>query len=84
MYQIEFTTSAAKEYRALPREIKRRVSVAIDGLSQEPRPHGVRKLSGHERLYRIRVGEYRILYEIDDDRVLILVTRVRHRNEAYR
>ena len=84
MYRIEFVRSAAKEFRALETKLKRRMSIAIDGLIQEPRPAGVRKLVGHEKLYRIRVGQYRIVYEIDDDSLKILITRVRHRRDAYR
>lgn len=83
-HEIKLTTSAAKEFRSLPLELKRRVGAAIDGLSQDPRPPGVRKLVGHERLYRIRVGQYRVVYEVDDKEQLIRVTRVRHRREVYR
>jgi mRNA interferase RelE/StbE len=84
MYRIEFANSAAKEFRGLPAEIKRRMAPVIDGLVVEPRPHDVRKLAGHEKLYRVRVGQYRIIYELDDERMLIRVTRVRHRRDAYR
>ncbi|MGO9579102.1 MAG: type II toxin-antitoxin system RelE family toxin [Desulfobaccales bacterium] len=58
--------------------------MVVDKLRQKPRPRGVRKLQGHERLYRIRVGQYRLVYEIDDLVQLIVVTHVRHRREAYR
>jgi mRNA interferase RelE/StbE len=84
MYEIEFVTSAAKEFRSLEDRIKRRVAVAIDALRENPRPRGVRKLRGHERLYRIRVGSYRVVYEIDEQAKLIRVTRIRHRREVYR
>lgn len=84
MYEVEFVTSAAKEFRSLEDESKRRIAVAIDALRENPRPRGVRKLRGHERLYRIRVGSYRVVYEIDDQAGLIQVTRIRHRREAYR
>lgn len=83
-YEIVFAASAAKEFRTLPSEFKWRVATAIDSLSDEPRPVGVRKLVGHERLYRIRVGSYRIVFEIDDEQKLVRVTGVRHRREAYR
>mgnify|MGYP005844822221 CR=1 FL=1 len=83
-YNIRFVVSAAKEFRALPAEIKARIGEAVDSLSQNPRPSGVRKLREHEGLYRIRVGHYRVIYEIDDQTRSILVTRVRHRREAYR
>lgn len=84
MYKVEFLTSAAKEFRSLEAQIKRRVSVAIDDLRENPRPRGVRKLRGHEGLYRIRVGSYRMVYEIDDEAELIVVTRIRHRRDVYR
>jgi mRNA interferase RelE/StbE len=83
-YEVEFAASAAREFRSLPIEVKRRIADAIDSLSEEPRPPGVLKLAGHQRLYRIRVGSYRIVYEIDDEGKLIRITRVRHRREAYR
>ena len=66
MYEVEFVTSAAKEFRSLEDRIKGRVAVAIDALRENPRPRGFRKLRGHERLYRIRVGSYRVVYEIDE------------------
>ena len=83
-YEVKFATSAAKEFRSLPLELKRRIGAVIDRLSQDPRPPGVRKLVGHERLYRIRVGQYRVVYEVDDKEQLIRVTRIRHRREVYR
>jgi mRNA interferase RelE/StbE len=84
MYRTEFLSSAAKEFRNLEEEIKRRVVVAIDELVEKPRPKGVRKLRGHKQLYRIRVGSYRVVYELDDAARLIRVTRIRHRDEVYR
>lgn len=83
-YKIEFATSAAKEFRSLPVNVKQRISTSVDALGQKPRPDGVKKLQGHEELYRIRVGVYRVVYEIDDSKKLIRITKVRHRSEAYR
>lgn len=83
-YEIQFLASAAKEFNSLPKDVKTRVAKALDGLEVNPRPPGVRKLRGHKRLYRIRVGSYRVVYEIDDDAKVILVTRIRHRREVYR
>ncbi len=83
-YEVKLATSAAKEFRSLPLELKRRIGAVIDRLSQDPRPPGVRKLVGHERLYRIRVGQYRVVYEVDDKEQLVRVTRIRHRREVYR
>jgi mRNA interferase RelE/StbE len=84
MYKIEFTNSAARELRDLPGELQRRIALMIDRLASDPRPHGVRKLAGHELLYRVKVGQYRLIYEIDDKKAAIKITRVRHRRDAYR
>lgn len=84
MYGVELVSSAAKEFRSLEDKIKRRVAVAIDALRENPRPTGMRKLRGHERVYRIRVGSYRVVYEIDDQARLVQVTRIRHRRGVYR
>jgi len=83
-YNIGFKSSAAKEFRNLPENIKQTIEIAIDELRQNPRPIGVVKLQNEEDLYRIRVGDYRVVYEIDDAAKSILITRVRHRREAYR
>ena len=79
-YEIRFAASAAREFRALPLDIRRRIGIALDGLRLVPRPSGARKLQGHEQLYRIRVGHY----HIDDQAALLRITRVRHRRHAYR
>ena len=83
-YEVQFVHSAAKEFRSLSTELKRRIGAAVDGLGQNPRPPGVRKLVGHERLYRMRVGRYRVVYEIDDKAQQVRITRIRHRREVYR
>ena len=83
-YTIRFTNSAAREFRTFPPEIKRRVAAVIDSLQQKPRPAGVRKLRGSTELYRIRIGPYRLVYEIDDSMLRILVTKIRYRSDAYR
>lgn len=56
----------------------------MGGLETEPRPHGVKAMAGHRGLFRIRVGDYRILYEIDDEAAVVTVTRIRQRGSAYR
>ncbi len=83
-YSIIFKTSAAKEFRRLPTEIKARLSLTINELSQNPRAVGVVKLQGDDNLYRVRVGNYRVVYEIDDSTKFIRITRVRHRKDVYR
>lgn len=83
-YAVSVSSSAAKDIRALDEGVRRRVAKAIDALAKDPRPHGVEKLSGEEGIYRIRVGDYRVLYKISDRQLMVLVVRVRHRRDAYR
>ncbi len=83
-YEIRIAPSAARSLRGLDRPIQRRIAAAIDGLAAEPRPSGVRKLVGAEDLWRIRVGDYRIVYAIGDDRLVVLVVRIGHRSDVYR
>ncbi|MBS0663142.1 MAG: type II toxin-antitoxin system RelE/ParE family toxin [Verrucomicrobia bacterium] len=64
--------------------LKRRVAAAIDGLALGPRPAGCRKLSGQPTIWRLRVGEHRILYEVQDHMLNILVIRIAHRSQVYR
>ena len=83
-YTIEFAPRAAKELRDLERPDQVRVAAKIDSLAQNPRPHGVEKLSGEEDLYRVRVGNYRIIYKIQDARLVVLVVKIGHRRDVYR
>jgi mRNA interferase RelE/StbE len=83
-YQIEFRSSANRELSRLDRQVLRRVVAGIDALGDQPRPAGVRKLAGVDHTYRIRIGEYRVVYTIDDDRKMVSIDRVRHRSDAYR
>jgi len=84
LYQIEFAESAAKEFRALPNQVKQRVSQSIDALAQNPRPDGVRKLQAATDRYRVRVSQYRVVYEINDRARLVRIIRIRHRRDVYR
>jgi len=82
-YSIEIKRSAAKELAELPRQDRLRVIARIENLAHDPRPSGSEKLSGQER-YRVRQGDYRILYEIHDHVLLVMVVRIAHRREVYR
>ena len=84
MYHVEFTSGAARQLKKLPRDVQRRLAVAIDGLEQEPRPQGVKRLSAEEGIYRIRVGDYRVLYQIHDKILVVLVVSVGDRKDIYR
>jgi len=83
-YRIEATATARRQVRRLPRETQDRVRLRVRALAIDPRPPGVTKLTGHERLYRIRVGDYRVIYEIRDEVLLVLVVEVGHRRDVYR
>ncbi|MGD9857553.1 MAG: type II toxin-antitoxin system RelE/ParE family toxin [Planctomycetaceae bacterium] len=83
-YRVELKPRADKELRALPQSVQLRVVRALRDLSENPRPAGVKKLAGETDLYRIRVGDYRVVYQIQDERLLVLVVRVAHRRDVYR
>lgn len=84
-YDLRITAAAAKELDRLPREKDRRAVLGrILALADEPRPPGCVKLSGEKSLYRVRQGRYRIVYAIEDDRLVIVVIRIAHRKEVYR
>ena len=82
-YRLEVKRSASKEIAALPKADCQRVVAKIQLLASEPRPHGCEKLSGAEK-YRIRQGNYLILYEIDDSSRLVIIVKVGNRKEVYR
>lgn len=83
-YQIKIKPSAAKELEKLPRAIIPKIVTVINELAENPFPQGVKKLTGFDRTYRIRVGEYCILYNLYDDILVIEIIRIRHRKDAYR
>lgn len=83
-YRLEFVSSAQREFLRLPFAVRKRLEPHVNGLEENPRPHGVKAMAGHKGLFRIRVGDYRILYEIDDTARVVTVTRVRPRGAAYR
>ena len=84
MYEVLLERNAEKELRRLPSRLHDRVVEAIAALGTDPRPTGCRKLTGSKSDWRIRVGDYRVVYEIADSVRIIRVHRVRHRSEAYR
>jgi mRNA interferase RelE/StbE len=85
-FEIRLIPSAARDLRGLPRPAQVRIARTIDRLAASPRPRGAKLLTGDgpQRIWRVRVGDYRILYEINDDRLLVLVIAVGHRREVYR
>ena len=82
-YQIEWKKTALRELKRLDRQVVPRIVAAVDSLSTQPLPAGVRKLQGSQRTYRIRVGTYRVIYELYEARLVVEVVRVRHRKDAY-
>ena len=83
-YAITFTRSARKEIEALDSTMVNRIFPRIEALAKDPRPKGCRKLYGEENLWRIRIGDYRVVYAIYDYDRTVDVIAVRHRSEAYR
>jgi len=82
-YEILIRPSAQKEIRSLPRDDQTRVIAKIEALARNPRPRGVKKLRGEKDLYRVRVGDFRVIYQIQDRALVVLVLRVRQRGDAY-
>ncbi|MCY4193774.1 MAG: type II toxin-antitoxin system RelE/ParE family toxin [bacterium] len=82
-YTVEIARRAIKAIAGLPRREQQRVRAAIDLLAEQPRPPGCVALTGEESVYRVRVGDYRILYAIIDARLVIQVIRVGHRRDVY-
>lgn len=82
-YSIAFARSARRELEVLDSSVLSRILPKIESLSLHPRPHGSRKLTGEKYLWRIRIGDYRVIYSILDKERRIDITAVRHRREAY-
>jgi mRNA interferase RelE/StbE len=83
-YAILYRAAVKREMRHLNRDVVRRVDAAILALSDDPRPPGCVKLAGGMDLWRIRVGDYRVIYEIRDRQLIVLIVAVAHRREVYR
>lgn len=82
-YSVLITKSAAKELERVPTKDRQRIVAKISSLADDPRPAGAEKLSGEDK-YRVRQGDYRILYEIVDSDLIVTVVRIGHRREVYR
>jgi mRNA interferase RelE/StbE len=87
-YRVEFTTSAAKELRKLRRRIQPKLAKGIreriSALAEDPRPPGVEKIEGHDDLWRVRSGDYRIVYTVEEEVLLVVIVKIGHRREVYR
>ena len=82
-YRVEIESRAERVFRGLSTPVQKRVGTAMRGLGDNPRPHGCLKLKGEEDAWRIRVGDYRVIYEIHDVLLLVLVIRIGHRSAVY-
>jgi mRNA interferase RelE/StbE len=83
-YRIEWKASASSELKRLDRSVIPRILEAVGRLAENPFPHGCRKLQGGRESYRIRVGDYRVVYEVAKGCLVIEIVRVRHRKDVYR
>jgi len=83
-YRIEVSATAERQIRRLPRPDQIRVLRVIQALSADSRPPGCRKLSGYDDVFRVRIGRYRVLYSIEDRRLIVIVLKVGDRKDVYR
>lgn len=83
-YRIEFARSATKDLRGIDRQWIPRIFAAVEQLAENPLPIGCKKLVGSEHTYRIRVGDYRIVYDMQNNDLVVYVIRVRHRRDVYK
>ena len=82
-YKLEFATSIRKDLKKIAKKEVQRILTSIEKLAEEPRPSGSKKLT-NEELYRIRIGNYRVIYEVHDDRLIVLIVKAGHRKDIYR
>ncbi|MDR0416954.1 MAG: type II toxin-antitoxin system RelE/ParE family toxin [Propionibacteriaceae bacterium] len=82
-YQVDFTAAAARQVKKLPRPARDRVLDAVARLAHDPRPHTSKKLVGEQTAWRIRIGDYRVIYDVFDERLTVTVVRAAHRRDAY-
>ena len=82
-YNVEISRKALKDLQSLPKREMLRIATEIEDLGRDPRPFGSKKLAGDEVFYRIRVGDYRIIYEIQNPALVVLVVQIGHRKDIY-
>jgi len=83
-FELQWRASTRKDLRKIPSQEIVRIIAAVEQLADEPFPHGVEKLSGAEHVYRIRIGDYRVVYEVIAKARIVEIQRVRHRKDVYR
>jgi mRNA interferase RelE/StbE len=84
VYEVLLERRAQRDIKKLPAEVFHRIIPSIRALAEDPKPPGCRKIAGSKNDWRIRIGEYRVIYEIDENAEAVKVMRVRHRREVYR
>ena len=83
-YKVEFTERALSEFSLLPKKVRDKLAVQIAALADDPRPTGASKIEGQPSCYRLRKGDYRIVYAVLDDQLFVLIVRAGHRKEVYK
>ena len=83
-YRVETKPAARKALDRLPKDVRKRIFARIDALAENPRPHGVEKLTAPVDLYRIRIGSYRVIFTIQDDVLLVVIVKIAPRGDVYR
>ena len=83
-YRIELAPKALRDFKALDESVRGRIARRIDSLAENPFPSGIKKLAGEDELYRLRVGDYRVLYQVQGKVLVVLILGVGHRREVYR
>ena len=83
-YRIEFTPKAQRDFKALDGSIRGRIARRIDSLAENPFPTGIKRIAGEDELYRLRVGDYRVLYQVRGKVLFVLIVGMGHRRDVYR
>ena len=83
-YRVSLTPAARRDFRALSPHVQARIQPSIDNLADDPRPPGCKRMQGQHGMWRIRVGDYRVLYTVDDAAATVTVTAIAHRGDVYR
>ena len=83
-HRIEISRTAEKQLKKLPRDLQRRLARAMEELGADPHPPGSRKLTGHDDVYRVRVGTYRVIYSVARRQLIVIILKRGHRKDVYR
>jgi mRNA interferase RelE/StbE len=83
-YRIELIPKAERDFKSLDGSVRQRIKQRIDSLAENPFPSGIKKIEGEDELYRLRVGDYRILYQVKGKILLVLIIGIGHRRDIYR